>query len=123
MRAGTRRNAGSRGETVIRPPTSAGGDPTRTDYVTTTRGLTRADLRGAGRHTDPPGMDEGLTRDEDTALRCLASIAEDGALSEEHAKLMTSLRSRDRRATIRREGAKIPQPRSSSDSPSETRRP
>lgn len=75
-------------------------------------------------------MSDGLTRDEDTALRCLASIAEDGALSEEHTELMTSLRSRDRRATIRREGAKLPQPgaklpqpRPSSDVPTEAHRP
>jgi len=53
-------------------------------------------------------MTQGISRDEDTALRCLAALTEAGALSEEHAELMNGLRQRDRRATIRREGSRVP---------------
>jgi hypothetical protein len=53
-------------------------------------------------------MEQGLTRDEDTALRCLAALADAGALSDEHDELMNDLSARDRRSVIRREGTKIP---------------
>jgi len=57
-------------------------------------------------------MDNGLTRDEDTALRCLAALDERGLLDEARAELLTKLRSRDRRAEIRNEGSGVPNQRS-----------
>lgn len=57
-------------------------------------------------------MGEGLTRDEDTALRCLAALSDTGPLSDEHQDLLENLVSRDRRSVIRREGTKIPRQRS-----------
>lgn len=56
-------------------------------------------------------MAEGLTRDEDTALRCLAALSDVGPLSTEHQELLDNLASRDRRSVIRREGTKIPRQR------------
>lgn len=53
-------------------------------------------------------MSEGLSRDEDTALRCLAALTDAGRLSDEHAELMDGLRARDRRSGIRREGSRVP---------------
>ncbi len=65
-------------------------------------------------------MSEGLTRDEDTALRCLAALSDAGRLSEEHAALMADLRSRDRRRHIRREGIVVPKPRVAEDDQADT---
>jgi len=59
-------------------------------------------------------MSEGLTRDEDTALRCLAALAEAGELSEEHETLLSELAVRDRRSVIRKGGTKIPAQRPAS---------
>jgi hypothetical protein len=56
-------------------------------------------------------MAEGLTRDEDTALRCLAALRDSGVLSDEHRQLLEDLRIRDRRSIIRREGTRIPEQR------------
>jgi hypothetical protein len=56
-------------------------------------------------------MEKGLTRDEDTALRCLDALAQHGPLSEEHEELLADLVARDRRSEIRSEGTKIPSPR------------
>ena len=53
-------------------------------------------------------MRKGLSRDEDTALRCLAALAEAGRMSPEQAELLATLRKRDRRATIRLKGTKVP---------------
>ena len=56
-------------------------------------------------------MAEGLTRDEDTALRCLAALRDSGVLSDEHRQLLEDLRTRDRRSVIRSEGTHIPEQR------------
>jgi hypothetical protein len=56
-------------------------------------------------------MSERLTRDEDTALRCLASLADAGRLSEADSELLADLRARDQRAEIRREGTVVPRQR------------
>jgi len=60
-------------------------------------------------------MSKGLTRDEDTALRCLDALTVYGPLSEEHQELFDDLISRDRRGVIRREGTKIPAQRTPSE--------
>lgn len=60
-------------------------------------------------------MKKGLTRDEDTALRCLDALAEYGPLSDEHKALLDDLVSRDRRSEIRHDGTKIPSPRASQE--------
>ena len=60
-------------------------------------------------------MDKGLSREEDTALRCLAALADAGTLSDEHQELMDGLRVRDRRTRIRRTGTKVV--RASADQP------
>jgi hypothetical protein len=65
-------------------------------------------------------MGERLTRDEDTALRCLAALADAGRLSSEHTKLLADLRARDRRTEIRREGTSVPRQRSASASETQT---
>lgn len=62
--------------------------------------------------TEKFAMDNGLTRDEDTALRCLAALDERGLLDETRAELLAKLRQRDRRSEIRREGSVIPDQRS-----------
>jgi hypothetical protein len=56
-------------------------------------------------------MGERLTRDEDTALRCLAALAEAGRLGAADTKLLADLRARDSRAEIRREGTIVPRQR------------
>jgi hypothetical protein len=52
-------------------------------------------------------MGKGLTREEDTALRCLAVLAESGLLTEDNAEMLGELRGRDRRSEIRREGTVV----------------
>ncbi|MDQ1699222.1 MAG: hypothetical protein QOG34_1085 [Frankiaceae bacterium] len=59
-------------------------------------------------------MSEGLTRDEDTALRCLAALSDVRELSEEHEALLNELALRDRRSVIRKDGTQIPAQRPAS---------
>ena len=54
-------------------------------------------------------MKRGLSRDEDTALRCLAALRDRGLMNEKREELLEDLRGRDRRAEIREEGAHIPE--------------
>jgi hypothetical protein len=60
-------------------------------------------------------MSDRLTRDEDTALRCLAALAEAERLSAADTQLLTDLRARDERAGIRREGTIVPRQRAASN--------
>jgi hypothetical protein len=78
----------------------------------TTRGLSHRGVIGPRGRSERFDMDKGLTRDEDTALRCLAALDERGLLDEARAELLTKLRSRDRRAEIRNEGSVVPKQRS-----------
>jgi hypothetical protein len=78
----------------------------------TTRGLTQRGVINRGDRTEKSGMDKGLTRDEDTALRCLAALDERGLLDEARAELLARLRTRDRRSEIRKEGSIVPDQRS-----------
>lgn len=71
-------------------------------------GLSQAAQKTRHESHDRVSMDEGLNRDEDTALRCLAALTDAGPLSPEHSELMEGLRARDRRSTIRREGSRVP---------------
>ena len=78
----------------------------------TTRGLTQRGVINPADRTEKFGMDKGLTRDEDTALRCLAALDERGLLDEARAELLARLRTRDRRSEIRTEGSIVPDQRS-----------
>ena len=80
--------------------------------VGTTRGLTQRGVINSLNPTEKIDMDKGLTRDEDTALRCLAALDERGLLDEARAELLARLRTRDRRSEIRSEGSVVPDQRS-----------
>jgi hypothetical protein len=52
-------------------------------------------------------MSDGLSRDEDTALRCLAVLEDSELLTAKDQKLLKTLRQRDRRSEVRREGTVV----------------
>lgn len=64
---------------------------------------------------DLKSMTRGLTRDEDTALRCLVALAESGRLTPEYAVLLAELSERARREAMRDEAMHVPAQRTAAD--------